>query len=185
MKIWFQNRRTKWKKQNNISNAEAAEHKNSEKKDEKEDVTERSLKKPKAHTIRNLTYTYTKEEEMKEEATASEEKEGYDDGARDDLEANELSYSFAQNKMDRERKENQNKDKMSVERTDYPLAMAYPPEIELEDISSEPCALHDSNKLQPDDLIRAEIDSLTNTDAFFPYDAHPNNPPAEENPAFR
>lgn len=28
MKIWFQNRRTKWKKQDNISNAEAAEHKN-------------------------------------------------------------------------------------------------------------------------------------------------------------
>lgn len=27
MKIWFQNRRTKWKKQDNISNAEAAEHK--------------------------------------------------------------------------------------------------------------------------------------------------------------
>lgn len=28
MKIWFQNRRTKWKKQDNISNTEAAEHKN-------------------------------------------------------------------------------------------------------------------------------------------------------------
>lgn len=28
MKIWFQNRRTKWKKIDNISNAEAAEHKN-------------------------------------------------------------------------------------------------------------------------------------------------------------
>ena len=28
MKIWFQNRRTKWKKQDNISNAEAAEFKN-------------------------------------------------------------------------------------------------------------------------------------------------------------
>ena len=27
MKIWFQNRRTKWKKHENISNAEAAEHK--------------------------------------------------------------------------------------------------------------------------------------------------------------
>ena len=28
MKIWFQNRRTKWKKQDGITNAEAAEHKN-------------------------------------------------------------------------------------------------------------------------------------------------------------
>lgn len=33
MKIWFQNRRTKWKKQNNISNAEAAEHRNIERKE--------------------------------------------------------------------------------------------------------------------------------------------------------
>lgn len=32
MKIWFQNRRTKWKKQENISNAEAAEHKLSHEK---------------------------------------------------------------------------------------------------------------------------------------------------------
>lgn len=35
MKIWFQNRRTKWKKIDNISNAEAAEHKNHGPKDAK------------------------------------------------------------------------------------------------------------------------------------------------------
>lgn len=38
VKIWFQNRRTKWKKIDNISNAEAAEHKNHGPKDAKEDV---------------------------------------------------------------------------------------------------------------------------------------------------
>nr|CAH7723195.1 unnamed protein product [Callosobruchus chinensis] len=31
VKIWFQNRRTKWKKIDNISNVEAAEHKNNNK----------------------------------------------------------------------------------------------------------------------------------------------------------
>lgn len=35
VKIWFQNRRTKWKKIDNISNAEAAEHKNHAPKDSK------------------------------------------------------------------------------------------------------------------------------------------------------
>lgn len=35
VKIWFQNRRTKWKKIDNISNAEAAEHKNHAPKDAK------------------------------------------------------------------------------------------------------------------------------------------------------
>lgn len=35
VKIWFQNRRTKWKKIDNISNAEAAEHKNHTPKDGK------------------------------------------------------------------------------------------------------------------------------------------------------
>lgn len=49
VKIWFQNRRTKWKKQNNISNAEAAEHKNQERKEKADceltdDLTDSSKK---------------------------------------------------------------------------------------------------------------------------------------------
>lgn len=50
MKIWFQNRRTKWKKQDNISNAEAAEHKNLN------SVTkEKSKQKPKVKTDEDLS----------------------------------------------------------------------------------------------------------------------------------
>lgn len=47
VKIWFQNRRTKWKKIDNISNAEAAEHKNHTipKDGSKEDVKLRTYSK--------------------------------------------------------------------------------------------------------------------------------------------
>jgi hypothetical protein len=50
VKIWFQNRRTKWKKQDNISNAEAAEHKNLN------SVTkEKTKQKPKVKTDEDLS----------------------------------------------------------------------------------------------------------------------------------
>lgn len=42
VKIWFQNRRTKWKKQDNISNAEAAEHKVQASKNGKHDKSSSS-----------------------------------------------------------------------------------------------------------------------------------------------
>ncbi|XP_022901320.1 homeobox protein Nkx-6.3-like [Onthophagus taurus] len=44
VKIWFQNRRTKWKKIDNISNAEAAEHKNHGPKDAKEELPPSKLR---------------------------------------------------------------------------------------------------------------------------------------------
>lgn len=47
MKIWFQNRRTKWKKIDNISNAEAAEHKNHGPKDSKDDAQTKVRNYPK------------------------------------------------------------------------------------------------------------------------------------------
>ena len=57
MKIWFQNRRTKWKKQENISNAEAAElmkAKNSQK--ERELVKPPAIQPPKFLTENGLKF---------------------------------------------------------------------------------------------------------------------------------
>ena len=53
MKIWFQNRRTKWKKQENISNAEAAELMKA--KNSQNQRTENNLMKPGIQAKPNLT----------------------------------------------------------------------------------------------------------------------------------
>lgn len=60
MKIWFQNRRTKWKKQNNISNAEAAEHKNLERKEKEIEGEKISNCKKSKVQIRSTPTAYTK-----------------------------------------------------------------------------------------------------------------------------
>lgn len=78
MKIWFQNRRTKWKKQNNISNAEAAEHKNQERKESKEDKNDN--KEPEKYIKKKL---YTIRDENEESHQQLEENEREDERERD------------------------------------------------------------------------------------------------------
>ena len=70
MKIWFQNRRTKWKKQEGITNAQAAEHRSSESKNK--DSHKKSHKSTKNANVPSSEQSTKNEESGSEETTANE-----------------------------------------------------------------------------------------------------------------